>query len=1318
MFTLHNYNDNIKQPNLFSPQQNDLKIIASSFFQKTVERPEHTAYLSLPLSCIELEGEMSDTEFQTLTSSYGIKYANLVKARVLLGDKAFVAQCGVSDHQIRSLLSKKTQELWEEACQPSNRKKLPVYLECVQESVKQDILASEFLLTSSEQRRFLSEHRQEKLIVRSSSNEDMEGCINAGGNQSVGRVSATEEEVKKAIAQVVASYFSYSSIKNRLTNGDSLLKMPLCSVLLMKQVVEKESGEDLITSGVILTHQTAWSPLSEERVMQISATWGFGEGVVRGKVPCDEWIITEGLTYKAIRKKPFRLIAMADQESKEVANPHNIQEPPVLSDSQIKKLQRYALRIERGFKKPMDIEFVIQNGAIIIVQVRPVQSSPISNPNLLDLNAIAQETIVIRAKTFLSGANQVLSLSGEEICYAENLDKADQSFDPLTHRAVVIYHEPYTRNSHAEINFASSKTPIPCLLLSENEWRTSKALTAKKSLKLCPQTGTIVITSADLPVRPGLFLHPAHFSFSVEEVGKGLQGPSNDPLISQLTRQLTATPEHLHAHLSSIKAQLHTFFSQLSLRRGKTPALSQATQKIEKAALEIFKTMQQSSEKAHFTILSLHASMLRQLIHQDNPHILGSHSLSGLEAATNLPEKIERFIEESIASSENRLLCELALLAKKIFDESIQTRWLAFLRENATQTEENWRQLHGHLKGLDEIGMLSPWFAFHFKDRSPDFDQLSGVDQQTIERLTCLQRFEYTFQTLTEEAQRATDSDQLELVWRKLKEESQTFLDVGMQGANQNILDTLQCSKILSDLINLWDFNIKCVRLLKLYQTEEESKIFAERVNQFADWGARLCQTPLIHTQFIEEVCRLLATARELSDSINHITVSDSFFAIQHWIVPQGHGSASEIESHDQRLTIIHQNLMQAISLPPSKEVEGLLPEMLAKALSLFKENPHMPSAKRFDNECGLFFSLSDDCVKVKMNIPLNYHSFVAEFSQRKGSSEIEINAYWRASDKNRTSYLDFLQAFSHLTGISLKSFEIHQRDLQATFIGKNEKELSAISKAIAMTLSDLYGMSNPLKELIILIKNFDPEFSLSKEAAKEKVISFSLQRYLNQGVLPNFIHEGDLAHFDEHPVHLEVCEKVLTELKTESFDFFGSSCRRLLFDVLKRLSEKKRLEVIWEDLNSHQRINPRWIQKMIGLDVFKRLIAENPRKGASYYQEYDHHESILPVFDPFIQSLLTEYIEHGNYLTFQGVKKKQLEQLTEIDLIKVIEADFKGDQSIPPSEYPLAAFNGLRLLFANNPSLACSHAKKHRFRGPNKYIEIVKKNLTPDQIW
>jgi phosphoenolpyruvate synthase/pyruvate phosphate dikinase len=240
-----------------------------------------------------------------------------------------------------------------------NYREINSSLEQVQESIKKDILTSFSL--ASDQKIFLSKHKKDKLIVRSSSNEDTEECVNAGGNQSLGGVEASEEELKKAIAQVVASYFSYQSIKNRLINEDkeTLLSMPLCSILLMQQITE-DSEEDLITSGVMMTHQNAWSPLSEERVIQISATLGFGEGVVKGAVPCDEWIITEDLTYQAIRKKPFRLIASPGQKSKEVANPPSIQEKPVLSDLQLQALQNYALRIESGFQMPMDIEFVIK----------------------------------------------------------------------------------------------------------------------------------------------------------------------------------------------------------------------------------------------------------------------------------------------------------------------------------------------------------------------------------------------------------------------------------------------------------------------------------------------------------------------------------------------------------------------------------------------------------------------------------------------------------------------------------------------------------------------------------------------------------------------------------------------------------------------------------------------------------------------------------------------------------------------------------------------------------------------------------------------
>ena len=452
----------------------------------------------------------------------------------------------------------------------------------------------------------------------------------------------------------------------------------------MKQVIEKKGK--MVVSGAAVTHQQGWAPLAEGRITQVAATWGFGGGVMSGKVPCDEWVITKDFTYETIRKKPFRLIASADGEPKQEPNPSDLRHQSVLSAAHLQELQNYAESLEKGFGgAPLQIEFVIKNGKMTIVQMRPAAPIPSpSNPHFLDIPSIPKGLTVLQAEPFLPGTYQVETLELKQICVEADIEKADRYFDPAKHRAVLLFEKPGCRNTHGEVNFNESS--IPCLILSEEKWNGLKKFAKDKSLKLCSQTGTIVITSHDLSLRSGRFLHPARFELSVDSSSRGIQDASSHPLIQELNCQLTATPEELKANLKTISGLLDKTFFTLSQRKGNTASLQQASKKVEQAAWKIWGAMRQSAEQDHLMSLSLHAAMLRQLVHQHNPQVLGSHSISGIEAATDLPQNIEDFLGRH---GQKELLADLAMVGQKAFDKPVQDHWLLFLENHLYCAQSN-----------------------------------------------------------------------------------------------------------------------------------------------------------------------------------------------------------------------------------------------------------------------------------------------------------------------------------------------------------------------------------------------------------------------------------------------------------------------------------------------------------------------------------------------------------------------------------------------------------------------------------------------------
>lgn len=162
--------------------------------------------------------------------SCGTKHDNLVFTIGVLGEESSPPFVGFTDAQIVALLSLKSRELWRLACEMGKSKihswEMRELLEKLVLSVQADILDAE-LQPSERQIAALANWKGKVLIVRSSSDEDRPESVNSGGNISVGGVGANWKDVQIAMSQVIPSFFSYLSLKNRCATEDPFARLPL-----------------------------------------------------------------------------------------------------------------------------------------------------------------------------------------------------------------------------------------------------------------------------------------------------------------------------------------------------------------------------------------------------------------------------------------------------------------------------------------------------------------------------------------------------------------------------------------------------------------------------------------------------------------------------------------------------------------------------------------------------------------------------------------------------------------------------------------------------------------------------------------------------------------------------------------------------------------------------------------------------------------------------------------------------------------------------------------------------------------------------------
>lgn len=990
--------------------------------------------------------------------SCGSKHAHLEALNLALpqeeGGPRIPSFFGITDGQIKALFSHHTIALWKEV----QKKGYEVFrfdpednlLEHLQASITQDIMKGDLSLSPAQQEVLLG-CQGKVLMVRSSSNEDSATTVNAGGNLSLCGIEPTEESLKQAVSQVVASYFSFQSLRNRSNTEDPFREFPLCGVLVMDQI--GETGEESPpVSGVMMTHKLAWIPSGEGPLCHIVASWGHGHGVVSGKTPCDEWMLSKNISYPIVRFKPQRCVAGEKGAIEEVVNPPDLRSRPVLSERQLAQLQKAAHRIEGCFKQAMDVEFVFQKDQLYIVQARP-QCIPerTSKPTFIDPASLPSHLISFQANTLLPGSNQVFVSDSVGLVFARDLEEAEQLFSPLPDRnsAVIIYKEPESANTHAEVNFASQKPPIPCFVLSKKEWEDCKRLASNAcKIVICPQTGKLICCEDLPPMQQGLFVHPARFPISVSQTGRGLHGISSHPSLMRLQELLTTTAEQLQHNLDEIGTQLNAVFVDILSRQTCMGSLREIAERLHTLTKGIFEEMQEAAASRQPTLLTFHASAFRQLLTQTAPQVIGSHSLAGLEAATHCIPELGSFIEKF---GNHQTLCELALMGRKAFDASTQSNWLALLRQLSTTTpEEQWDALLKQLKDFDQLDQLPLWFSIHFARKKASIPIVALIaDNESMRAFLSAYALRIqSVRALSAQTAAASSPQELRHTWEALQKESQEILAFCAQKHPPSPLRTIQLSSLLYELIQLWDRSIKIVETSQITPEGDASVIESihNRLINFAAFGKKVIQSPASSVERENKMAFL-----EVLDAIftpwSSRVRSGRPFSLAHWLVPRGHVFVP-IETDDQRLSVIHQNLLKAIG-PNVYSIRPHLPTALAEAVEIFREE-HLSIVKRFEKDKGEFAQFTPTYASVTINVPLNFHSFVLTMRKAQGSETLDFIAEWRASDNFQGYHLDFFHALAEFDPlIQIKSSYISGDELKVVFSVSDEAQTRAVCRAI-----------------------------------------------------------------------------------------------------------------------------------------------------------------------------------------------------------------------------------------------------------------------------
>ena len=200
-----------------------------------------------------------------------------------------------------------------------------------------------------------------RVAVRSSATaEDLEDASFAGQQETFLNVRG-EEELLKKIKECYASLWGNRAVSYRRKQGYGEQKVSLAVVL--QQMIESQC------SGVLFTKD----PTGATDDIVINASYGLGEAVVSGIVSPDEYRCDRsGNVLKSVTRSKEVMIVYGGEGTCKVPVSEALRKERVLTDEMVKRLAAEALRIEKHYGQPMDIEWAIRDDKVYILQARSI----------------------------------------------------------------------------------------------------------------------------------------------------------------------------------------------------------------------------------------------------------------------------------------------------------------------------------------------------------------------------------------------------------------------------------------------------------------------------------------------------------------------------------------------------------------------------------------------------------------------------------------------------------------------------------------------------------------------------------------------------------------------------------------------------------------------------------------------------------------------------------------------------------------------------------------------------------------------------------
>ena len=206
------------------------------------------------------------------------------------------------------------------------------------------------------------------VAVRSSATaEDLAEASFAGQQDTF--LNVASDELLDALKACWASLWSERAIAYRETQG--IADDGLAMAVVIQEMCEAD------VSGVLFTV----SPLNPDAAI-VESNWGLGESVVSGVITPDSFHILRETSEVMERNITTKREMVTEAGVHQV--PDDQQEVPSLTDAQLQELTQLGMQVEAFYGQPMDIEWALSNGQLVLLQARhittPTSSIPSTSP--------------------------------------------------------------------------------------------------------------------------------------------------------------------------------------------------------------------------------------------------------------------------------------------------------------------------------------------------------------------------------------------------------------------------------------------------------------------------------------------------------------------------------------------------------------------------------------------------------------------------------------------------------------------------------------------------------------------------------------------------------------------------------------------------------------------------------------------------------------------------------------------------------------------------------------------------------------------------